>query len=280
MKSGVNFTRGMTANELYEFRKFLALEYNDGKTMLEIGKSVGLSDQTIWRHLKKSGVLIRKSSAVRGHKEKMILALTKKGVPNCRIRDIVGVGYLAVKRTQQRHYVDTPIRKGCLVSGCKKKHCANGFCKKHYERHRRVESDLKNGLTRPQIFEKRPAISRQFLLIYFKKNSRHKYNPLLNMMLYDCGASLRQIGEIYKADNPLIKNNLLKYGIKMRSRGGANRVIWKGKNIKCSRCDRISTRTSLKTGKNVCGKCYERHRLWKKRRNEIWNNMNEHRVAI
>ena len=271
-----------TKAERDEFRAFLLSEYNDGKTTGVIGKEIGLSKDAVWKQLKKTNTIMRGGRTTRGRREKIILALTPKGLTLKKIGEIAGVHESTVSEVQKRHGVykkKDPIN--CKVTNCTIKHHAGGFCNKHWHLYKKIKEDLVRGLTRGEIFHKRPSASRGFINEYFHKNRHHKINPHMILMLYDCGASLREIAEIYGCHRSTIGNLLKKMGMKLRSQGGANHLIYKGKNIPCSRCDGIAANTSAKTGKPVCRTCHGRHGNHVRRRNEIWNQINnEHRVGI
>jgi transposase len=81
---------------------------------------------------------------------------------------------------------------------------------------------------------------------------------LFILNLYDSGASLSQL---YKAFGPTpntISKHLRQSGVTVRPVGGRNHTKYKGKKIPCAICHKVATRTSIRTIKPVCDKCYEK----------------------
>ena len=266
-----------TEKERDELRDFLASEYYDGKTMEELAFETNMSLTNIHYHLKKSNANIRRTTMLRGHIYKMIV----NDYPELTITEIARKykKTRAVVRRILKHsgkYIPYKTNKTCKVLSCKNKHDGRGFCSKHLSRYLAVKKDLENGLTRQQIYKKRPSVSQRFLLEYFPKYSlKKKLNIPFISNLYDAGASLRQIGRIYKVYGHNVAYHLKKHGIEMRSKGGKTYVKWQGKHIPCSAgCGRDAE------VKGMCRWCYSAQLSRKYQRNKIWNDMvSEHGVA-
>ena len=267
-----------TPEERDEFYRFIKSEYNDGKTTIEIGKDVGLSDHTIGKHLKRCGVTMRVSNAVRGHTEKMIVAMYKKGFTYKKIYQTVGVSKHCVPSTLKRLGLYKPPKRiiKCRVKSCKDKVECNGFCMRHRKRFDIVKLSLAKGMTREEIYKKHPSIKPYFVTKFFPKNKKHKFSKMFISTIYDCGVPTSQIAKYYKTHFTNITNFMKNNGIELRPRGGPNRLLWKGKKIPCKVCGERYAHT-----KGMCQVCYNRQLHLKHKRQRIFEQMlDEHTTHV